>query len=193
MKKSLGPKIMAVPTPVWCIGSYDSDGIPNLMTAAWGGVCCSQPPCLTVSLQKARHTYANILLHGGYTINIPSTAFAYEADYVGIGTHAGDGINKFKELGLTDVRGDFVDAPYVEEFPLIIECKLVQTVELGIHTQFIGEIVDVKVNEEMLTEKGLLDIEKIDPMIFTPGARTYHSVGDLVGNAFSIGMSKKGK
>ena len=84
MKKSLGAKTLVFPTPVWVVGTYDGEGRPNAMTAAWGGICCSQPPCLAVSLRKATYTYGNILARKAFTINVPSEAYARQAFYLGM-------------------------------------------------------------------------------------------------------------
>jgi flavin reductase (DIM6/NTAB) family NADH-FMN oxidoreductase RutF len=187
MKKSMGAKIIVAPTPAWVVGTYDENGKPNVMTAAWAGVCCSKPPCIGVSLQKPRYSFNGIVTHSAFTINVPSETHAEAVDYFGISS--GRNTDKFADSGLTPVRSDKVDAPYVEEFPLILECRLVHSMELGVHTQFIGEIVDVKADELVLGENGLPDIGKIKPMIFTPQARTYHGVGELLGQAGSMGRS----
>ena len=187
MKKSLGPKTLVYPAPVWIVGSYDQDGRPNAMTAAWGGICCSKPPCVTVSLQKPRFSYKNILEHKAYTINVASEKLVRQADYLGI--VSGKNTDKFAAAGLTAVRADLVDAPCIEEFPLVLECRLVQTVELGIHTQFIGEIMDVKADESVMNADGLPDIEKVAPIIFGPEIRTYHGIGRYLGKAFEIGKN----
>ncbi len=96
-------------------------------------------------------------------------------------------MDKFAATGLTPVKSDLVDAPYVKEFPLILECKLIHTIEVGLHTQFIGEIIDVKADESVLEGKGLPDIEKVRPILFGPEIRTYHGIGKYLGQAFSIG------
>ena len=83
-KKSLGADTLAYVTPVWVIGTYDKDGKPNMMTASWAGICCSNPPSVTVSLQKPRHTYANLMVKRAFTVNIPSEKFVEETDYFGI-------------------------------------------------------------------------------------------------------------
>jgi flavin reductase (DIM6/NTAB) family NADH-FMN oxidoreductase RutF len=82
--RSLGPKTLLYPTPVLLVGTYDADGRPNIMTAAWGGICSSKPPCVTVSLRKATHSYAGILANQGYTLSVPSRRFVREADYAGL-------------------------------------------------------------------------------------------------------------
>src|SRR5512143_655865 len=122
MKKSMGPKIVVGATQVWVVGTYDSHGKPNVMTAAWGGVCCSQPPCVAVSLRKATYTYGNIRERKAFTVNVPSADYAKQTDYVGI--YSGKSTDKLSAAKLTPVRSDLVDAPYVGEFPLILECKL---------------------------------------------------------------------
>ena len=185
MKKSLGAKTLAQPAPVWVVGSYDAQGKPNIMTIAWGGICCSQPPCVTVSLRKATHTYGCIKERKAYTVNIPSSAMVKEVDYVG--TTSGRTIDKFAMTKLTPVRSELVDAPYIKEFPVVIECRVLHTLEIGLHTQFIGEIKDIKAEESVLGEQGMADILKVKPLIFDPGQGAYYGIGERIGKAFSIG------
>ncbi|WP_292469840.1 flavin reductase family protein [Methanolobus sp.] len=187
MKKSIGAKTLAYPTPAWLVGTYDMFGKANAMTAAWGGICCSEPPCISVALRKATYTYANIMEKEAFTVNIPSEEYVKETDYFGIAS--GKDVDKFEKMGLTAVKSDLVYAPYIEEFPIVLECKLVQSFELGLHTQFIGEIIDIKAEESVLDENGIPDIEKIKPIIYSP-QRTYYSIGKKLGKAFSIGMEK---
>ena len=185
MKKSLGARIIVGATPVWIVGTYDTAGKPNIMTAAWAGVCCSDPPCVAVSLRKATHSYNSIVKHKAFTVNIPPADYAKEADYVGISS--GKDVDKFAKLKLTPIKSDLVYAPYVQEFPLILECKLLHTVEIGLHTQFIGEIKDVKAEESILGENKNLQMEKINQFLFSPGTLSYYKIGDYIGGAFSIG------
>jgi flavin reductase (DIM6/NTAB) family NADH-FMN oxidoreductase RutF len=189
MKKSFGAKTLVFPTPVWVVGTYGKDGKPNVMSAAWGGICCSLPPCVAVSLRKATYTYGNIVERKAFTVSVPSEAHAREADYFGI--VSGRDADKFAETGLTPVRSVLVDAPYVEEFPLVLECRLFDTIEIGLHTQFVGEILDVKAEDSVLGEQGLPDIEKVKPILFEPEIRTYHGVGRLLGRAYSIGKKAR--
>jgi flavin reductase (DIM6/NTAB) family NADH-FMN oxidoreductase RutF len=193
MKKSLGAKTILYPTPVLLVGTYDASGRPNIMTAAWGGICCSSPPCVAVSLRKATYTYGNIAQQGGFTINIPSDKYAVQADYCGM--VSGKKADKFAETGLTPVRSTLVNAPYIEELPLVLECKLVHQIELGLHTLFVGEILDVKANEDVLDDKGVPDVEKLKPFFYAPEANAYYGTGKKLGDAFSIGQAvrKKGK
>lgn len=188
MKKSFGAKTLIYPTPVWCVGSYDSNGNPNVMTIAWGGICCSQPPCMTISLRKATFTYGNIMARQAYTLSVPSVDQVREADFFGV--VSGRSVDKFKETGLTPVRSDLVDAPYVGEFPMVLECKVIHYYEIGLHTHFVGEILDVKIDEAFLGGNGKPDIEKIRPIIFSPDVQHYHSVGTFIGKAFEIGRKR---
>ena len=185
MKKSIGAKTLAQPAPVWVIGSYDSKGKPNIMTIAWGGICCSQPPCVTISLRKATYTYGCIKERKAYTVNIPSAALVKEADYVG--TVSGKNVDKFASSKLTPVRSELVDAPYVQEFPVVIECKVIHALEIGLHTQFVGEIMDIKAEESVLDAQGIPDILKVKPLIFDPGQGAYYGISERIGKAFSIG------
>ena len=185
MKRSLGAKTIIYPTPVFVVGTYDKVGRPNIMTAAWGGICCSKPPCVAVSLRKATYTYGNIMEQQAFTISIPSEDHAKLADYCGL--VSGKSHDKFDDTGLTPVKSDLVNAPYIEEFPLILECKVVDTFEIGLHTQFVGEIMDVKADEGILGEKGLPEIEKVKPILFAPENLDYYGVGRHLGKAFSIG------
>ncbi len=188
MKNSLGAETIVPTTPVWVVGTYNQEGKPNVMTAAWGGICCSKPPCFYVSLRKATHTYGNIMERKAFTVNIPSEKYVKEADYFGIAS--GRKNDKFAATGLTPVKSDLVDAPYLKEFPMIIECKVINIVEIGLHTEFIGEIKDVKVDSSVLNEKNLPDIEKVKPIIWNIAGMTYHKVGTPIGQAFSIGKEK---
>lgn len=185
MKKSLGAHTIICPTPVFIVGSYDADKRPNMMTASWAGICCSKPPCIAVSLQKSRYSYDSIVQTQAFTISVPSADQAKEADYLGM--RSGRDEDKFAAVGWTAVRSDLVDAPYAQECPLVVECKVVHTHELGVHTQFVGEILDVKADEEVLDEKGMLDPTKMRPFIYNPGNGGYYSIGEFIGQAFSIG------
>ncbi|NTV01540.1 MAG: flavin reductase family protein [Chlorobiaceae bacterium] len=187
MKHSIGAKTLLFPTPVLLIGTYDEAGRPNLMNAAWGGICSSEPPCVAVSVRRARHTYDAIVRRGAFTIGVASESHVAEADYVGI--VSGRNTDKFAFTGLTPARSDVVDAPYAEEFPVVLECRLLKTVEIGVHVQFIGQIVDVKADSAVLSEDGLPDILKIKPFVYDPSHRGYYGIGAFAGQAFAIGKS----
>lgn len=185
MKKSLGPKTIVYPTPVFVVCTYNSDGKANAMTASWGGICCSNPPCIAVSIRKVTHSYQNVIDRKAFTINIPSESFLREADYFGM--VSGKNIDKFAATKLTPVKAEHVDAPYIKEFPFAIECRVLHVVEVGLHTQFIGEVIDLKADESCCNDEGLLDIELVKPFLFTPESRKYYGIGRYLAKAFSAG------
>jgi flavin reductase (DIM6/NTAB) family NADH-FMN oxidoreductase RutF len=187
MKKSLGAKTILYPTPVLVVGTYDKDGKPNVMTAAWGGICCSVPPCVAVSLRKATYSHASIVRNKAFTVNVPSERYVKAVDYFGIAS--GKVEDKLAATGLTAIRSDLVEAPIIAEFPLVLECRLTHIFELGLHTQFVGEIMDVKIDDDMLADNGVPDLEKLLPMVYAPESKTYHAIGRSLGKAFSIGKA----
>jgi flavin reductase (DIM6/NTAB) family NADH-FMN oxidoreductase RutF len=186
MKLALPPQTILLPSPVLIIGTYSPDGKPNIMNAAWGGIACSNPPCISVSLREATLTYHNIRQNSDFTVNIPSEKFLREADFVGM--VSGREFDKFKETHLTPEKSRLVKAPIVKEFPYTLECKLVKQVELGTHTMFIGEIVGMVADSEVLGPNQLPDIEKVRPILWGSfGSMAYYQIGNKLGNAFSAG------
>ena len=121
-------------------------------------------------------------------MSVPSEGHARAADYFGIAS--GRDTDKFADMGLTAARSEKVDAPYVAEFPMVVECRLVHHHELGLHTHFVGEIVDVLVDEEALDEGGNPDMGKVRPVAFGPEVRSYYGIGAYLGRAFSIGKQR---
>ena len=182
---SLGANTLAPVTPVWVVGTYDHEGKPNVMTAAWAGICCSKPPCVYVSLRKATYTYGNLIEREAFTISIPSEAYVKETDYFGI--ISGKDMDKFSTTKLTPVKSDIVDAPYVKEFPVVLECKVIKIIEIGLHTEFIGEILDVKAHPSVLDGNKMLDVEKVKPLVWSLPNMSYRKVGKHIGTSFSMG------
>ena len=186
MKLSLPAQTILLPSPVLIIGAYGSDGRPNIMNAAWGGIASSKPPCISVSLREATLSYHNIKKTKAFTVNIPSEKYLKEADFVGL--VSGRKCDKFKETRLTPERSRLVNAPIVNEFPYALECNLVRQVDLGLHTMFIGEIVGLVADRDVVNPHQLPDIEKVRPMLFGSfGSMAYYSIGDKLGDAFSVG------
>ncbi|MHC4778090.1 MAG: flavin reductase family protein [Planctomycetota bacterium] len=183
MKKSIGAKTVLYPHPVLIVGSYDESDRPNMAAVAWGGICCSKPPAVGISLREATLSYHNIKHHGAFTVNIPSVEHVKPADYTGIAS--GKNVDKFEATGLTPVKSELVHAPMVEEFPLSLECKLIHTVEVGLHTQFIGEILDLKADEAVLGDKGLPDVTKVKAFCYATGNMGYFAIGEFIEKAFS--------
>lgn len=184
MKKSLGTKTISYPTPVFVVGTYDKNNEPNAMTVSWGGISCSYPPCISISVKEIAYTHGNILDKKAFTVNVPSENYVKEADYFGIAT--GKNENKFAKTGLTPIRSELVDAPYIEEFPLVLECKLINTLELGLHTHFTAEIIDIKVDENMYND-GKPDVTELKPFFHDPASLSYYGLNKPIGNVFSIG------
>lgn len=186
MKLSLKALPIMLPSPVLIIGTYDTNGRPNIMNAAWGGIASSQPPCISVSLREATLSYHNIRKHQAFSVNFPTENFFREADYAGL--VSGKEHDKFNETHLTPEKSKLVNAPIVKEFPYALECKLVKEISLGLHTMFIGEIVGIEADSEMISKDQLPDIEKVRPILFGSfGSRGYYAIGKKLGDAFSSG------
>ncbi len=187
---AIEPATILHPHPVLLVGTFGSDGKPNLMNAAWGGICCSDPPCVAVSLREATLTYHNILHSKAFTIGIPSRKHVEAADYVGL--VSGHDHDKFKETGLTPLKSELVNAPLVAELPFSLECILFQHHQLGTHTIFIGEVVGIQADEDILGSRGLPDIEKTQAILWGGfGNNHYFAVGEKLAKAFSVGNSLK--
>jgi flavin reductase (DIM6/NTAB) family NADH-FMN oxidoreductase RutF len=185
MKTSLGAKTFLYPTPVLIVGTYDAEGRPNAMAVAWGGICCSKPPCLNISVRKATYTYGNLIEKKEFTVSVPSCDHAPAADYFGVAS--GRDADKFAAAGLTPVRSQLVDAPFVGEFPVVLECRVAHVAELGLHTLFVGEILDVKAEESCLDADGKLSAELVKPFCWAPAENVYYAFGESLGRGFSIG------
>lgn len=185
-KIALPPATIVHPHPVLLIGTYGPDGRPNLATVSWGGICCSQPPCIAVSLREATLTYHNILHTRSFTVGFPSRRQVEIADYVGL--VSGRDCDKFKVTGLTAVKSEKVDAPLAAELPYSLECRLVQDHAVGSHRIFIGEILGILADEEVVGPKGLPDIEKTQAILYgSAGSRHYFAVGEKLDPAFMVG------
>ena len=169
MKVSLGPRPLALPAPVWLIGSYDAEGRPNAMTASWAGVCCSEPPCIAVAIRRERHSHHGVASRRAFTVSVPSTAQVDAADV--FGTASGRDGDKFAACGLTTERSDLVDAPYVKECAVVLECRVREAIDLGSHTLFVGEVVDVKADPSVVSPSGSVDGVAVDPFVLLAGYR----------------------
>ena len=189
MKQSLGARTLLYTHPVVVIGTYDREGRPNVMTAAWAGICCSSPPCVAVSLQRPRHSHGNIMVNRAFTVNIPSEDHVREADFFGM--VSGKDTDKFAASGLTPVKASKVNAPCVEEFPVVLECRLLYAHELGVHTQFVGEILDVRVDQTVIGPDGRPEMGRVRPFVYDSARQEYFGIGKLLGKAFSVGKDLK--
>lgn len=181
-KKSLGEKNLVFPEPAMVIGSYDKDGVPNIMTAAWFGVANSKPLKVSVSLRPATYSYHCIMANMAFTVNVPDASLISYVTFAG--KYSGKDMNKFEETGLTPVKSEYVNAPYIKEFPIVLECKVTEYHDLGSHRQFIGQVIDAKIDERLLNEDGEVDMDLFNPIIYGQGK--YYSGLDLIKNINEI-------
>lgn len=181
-KIDLVPKTFLYPMPTVIVGST-VDGKPNFMVIAYCGIVQHSPPMISIASSKMHLTNIGIREHQVFSINIPSTAMVRETDYIGIVT--GRHIDKADLF--TVFQGKTPQVPLIQECPLNLECKLVQTFDFGGSNEvFFAEIVAVHCDEACLT-KGLPDIKKLDPILFSMHDNTYWQVGDFLGRAWKIG------
>ncbi len=183
LKKLLKPSTVLSPVPVVMVSCCNGSGENNIITIAWVGTLCSEPPIIGISVRKSRFSYDTIKETGEFVVNIPSENLAWATDFCGI--NSGRNVDKFGELHLTPTTGDKVKAPLISECPVNIECKVTQIQELGSHDLFIGEVVAVHANENILNENGRLDMEKAK--LITYGSGQYWEIGKSLGQA---GFSK---
>lgn len=180
-KNKIGPQTLLYPMPAVLVGTV-IDNRPNFMTAAWSGIACSKPPCISVAIQPIRYTHKGILENNMFSINIPSADMVKEVDFCGIYSGKKDD----KSAIFRVFYGDVETAPLIEECPLNFECKVIQSLELGSHTLFIGEVLETHVSSNCMNEKNI-DTGFVNPLIFTASTRQYHRIGEAVAPAFSIG------
>ena len=183
MRKNFGAKPYLYPMPVLIIGTYDENGVPNAMNAAWGGICGYKEIMIDLGEHK---TTDNIRLNQAFTVSIADAAHIVEADYVGI-VSANEVPDKVARAGLHTTKSEFVNAPIIEEFPIALECKLKHFTEDGI----VGEILNVSIDERVLDDNGSVDPLKLCAISFDPVNNTYLKVTEKVGNAFSDGNKLK--
>lgn len=184
MRKNFGVKSWVYPQPVLIIGTYDADGKPDAMNAAWGGQYEANQVMLCLGKHK---TTDNIKLKGAFTVSFATASQVVAADYVGI-VSAGDIPDKMEKSGFTTTKSEFVDAPLINELPLALECKFIKFNEDG---NVIGEIVNVSADESILDAEGKIDAAKLDAIIFDPANAAYLRLGEKVGNAFADGNKLK--
>jgi flavin reductase (DIM6/NTAB) family NADH-FMN oxidoreductase RutF len=179
MKKSIQPQALLFPNPVLVICTYDEHGKPNAATFAWGGIASSEPPAISVAVQKPRCTYDALMSRKAFTANLVPMQYAAEADYFGLAS--GRSADKFAVTGLTAVRSEAVDAPYIAEFPYALECEVAHTLDLGRHTLFIGEVKGTVVDD------GAQDIWGGGIVSWNAATRAYFTQGETVAAAFESG------
>ena len=187
MKRDFGVKPYLFPMPVLMIATYDKDGIIDVMNMAYGGICTGKSVALNIN--KAHKTSANIKEKMAFTIGIADVSHMAEADYLGI-VSGNDVEDKFEKSGLTAIKSDKVDAPIILEWPITLECKVVelqQTVFDGFRV--LGEIVNAVVDEKVIGDDGEIDPDKLEAIAFDPFKHRYYKIGEKVGQAFEIGKT----
>ena len=181
MRKNFGAKTWAYPMPVFIIGSYDAEGKPNAMNAAWGGIYDTNQ--IMVCLADDHKTTDNIRISGAFTVSFATESTVVASDYVGI-VSANDNADKLAIAGFHAVKSEFVNAPMFDELPMAVECKLLKFNKDGI---CIGEIVNVSADEGVLDGNGRIDPKKLAPICYDSVNHNYLSLGNPVGKAFSDG------
>ena len=182
MRKNFGAKPWTYPQPVFIIGTYNEDGTPNAMNAAWGGI--TEEAELTMCISAEHKTTANILARGAFTVSMADAAHVVECDYVGIAS-GNEEPNKMEKAGFHTTKSEFVDAPLIDELAVAVECKLISYDEES--CRLVGEIVNVCADQSVLDEKGNVDPAKVRPIAFDPFNNTYLVLGEVVGQAFADG------
>ena len=181
MKKNFGKKNWMFPMPVLMIGTYNEDGTPNMMTAAWGGITLEDE--ITICIDTAHRTWANISARKAFTVAFGTADTVRVCDYLGI-VSGNDAPDKVAKSGLTASKSEFVDAPVFAEFPLVLECELVSMNESNCNV--VGRILNCAVDESALTD-GNPDAAKMKPICYDPCAHAYRIMGEKVAKAFSCG------
>ena len=179
MRKNLGAKTYLYPMPVLIIGTYNEDGTPNVMNAAWGGI--SEEHEISICVDDEHKTAENVQKRKAFTVSIADVKNLAACDYVGIvsGNKVPD---KFAKAGFTEVKSEFVDAPVIQELPMALECEMIS---YDVPTcRLVGKIVNVSIDDSVLDEKGKVDVAKLAPITFAPSGLGYYVLGEIVGCAF---------
>lgn len=181
MRKNFGAKPLTYPQPVLIIATYDENGTPDAMNAAWGGI--SETKEISICLGSNHKTTKNLLKTKAFTVSMGDADHVAECDYVGI-VSGNKEPDKFARSGFTVTKSELVNAPIINELAVCVECKLISYDEET--ERLTGEIVNVSVDESALTE-GKVDVEKVRPISFDPFNNAYHVLGEKVGEAWKSG------
>lgn len=179
------PGTMLYPVPCVMVTCKYGD-IENIITIAWAGTICTNPPMVSISIRPTRYSYELIKKSGEFVINIPNRELTFAADFCGV--RSGRDINKFEHLKLNEEKAFKVDVPLIKEAPLALECKVKDIIELGSHHMFIAEVVAVDVEEEYLNEKNCLELDKAELICYNHGK--YCVAGRSLGK-FGYSVEKK--
>jgi flavin reductase (DIM6/NTAB) family NADH-FMN oxidoreductase RutF len=178
---------MLYPLPAVMVTVGSSPENYNIITIAWTGTICSDPPMLYISVRKGRHSYTTLREEGEFVINLTTKDLAYATDWCGV--RSGRQYDKFKEMNLTPGKASVVSAPIIEESPVNIECKITEVVELGTHDMFMAKVVNVKADEAYIDDStGAFALNKAKPICYSHG--NYYEVGKRIGK-FGYAVEKK--
>jgi flavin reductase (DIM6/NTAB) family NADH-FMN oxidoreductase RutF len=184
MSKVVKPPFVALrPVPVVLVSCGHGDQA-NIITIAWTGILCSNPPQVGIAIRPDRHSHGLVGATEEFVVNIPGEGLLDEVEYCGF--MSGRDVDKFAERGLTQVPGSEVRTPIVGECPINLECRLTHTLPLGTHDLFIGEVVAVQVDEDVLNERGRIDNSRVQPIVFT--GNEYWGLGEVLGR---FGFTRK--
>ncbi len=167
MKLKKSPWAALFPCPVALTSCIDTNGKPNIITLAWVGIACSDPPTISLAIRPHRFSYGLIDKTREFVVNIPTKEILKDTDYCGI--VSGKDLDKFSETGLTQEPAEIVKPPLIKECPVNIECIVKNKIPLGVHDLFLGEVVRVHVNEEILDDNGRIDFTKVSPIAYNQG------------------------
>ncbi|MBP3493367.1 MAG: flavin reductase family protein [Oscillospiraceae bacterium] len=186
MRKNFGAKPLLYPQPVLIIGTYNADGTPNAMNAAWGGI--SEEKEITICIDSAHKTAENLLQRGAFTVSMATADYVAACDYVGI-TSGNQVPDKVARAGFHTTHSPLVDAPLIDELPMVLECRVIS---YDTDTcRLVGEIVNVSADERVLDAEGKIDPAKLRPITYDAVHHHYLVLGEKVGNAFSDGKQLK--
>lgn len=176
--------VVLFPVPVVLVTCVDKAGKPNIITLAWAGVVCSEPPMVSISIRPQRYSYGLIKEEKEFSINIPAENIMRETDICG--TVSGRDTDKFKLTKLTPEPAKHVRSPLIKECPVNLECKVKETIALGTHEVFLAEVAAVHIDDSVLTSSGKIDYARAKPFSYNWGE--YWSLKEKIG---SYGCSKK--
>lgn len=180
------PGNMLYPLPVVLVSVAGRDGRYNLLTVAWAGTVCTNPPMVSISVRPERYSYPILRESGEFVINLTTRELAYATDYCGV--KSGRDVEKFRELGLTPLSGTKVRAPLLGESPVNIECKVTRMMPLGSHHMFLAEVMAVHADEKYMDERRRFHLEKAEPIVYSHGA--YFVCGEQLGT-FGYSVKKR--
>lgn len=187
-KQSFKPGNMLYPLPVVMVSVADRAGNPNIVTIAWAGTVCSDPPMVSVSVRPERYSHHMIKETGEFVINLTTKELAFATDYCGV--KSGRDVDKFKEMRLTPVPAEVVAVPMIGESPVNIECRVTEVKKLGSHDMFLARVVAVHADEKYMDEKNRFDLMRAKPIVYSHGA--YFICGEQLGT-FGYSVKKRTK